>query len=170
MISTSMYTSSDGARFVDRITNNMFTSIDTSASGLTAQRLRMDLIAGNIANVESTRTPEGGPFKRQLAVFMAKSDLAPRKFPFLPMKLKSKLENPGNGVKAMQIIKDPSPPRLKYDPTHPDANNEGYVAYPNVDVIKEMVDLISASRAYEANVTAVKSAKSMATKALEIGR
>jgi len=150
--------------------NDIFSSIDTSASGLTAERLRMDLIAGNIANVDTTRTPEGGPFKRQLAVFAAKTDFLPRRFPFLPMKIKTKLDNPGNGVKVLEIIKDPSPPRLKYDPSHPDANNEGYVAYPNIDVIKEMVDLISASRAYEANVTSINAAKSMWMKSLEIGR
>ncbi|MEW5945110.1 MAG: flagellar basal body rod protein FlgC [bacterium] len=150
-------------------TNALFTSIDTSASGLTAQRLRMDLIAGNIANVDTTRTPEGGPFKRQLAVFAAKTDFSPRRFPFLPMKIKTKLRTPGDGVKVLEILKDPSPPRLRYDPGHPDANNEGYVAYPNIDVIKEMVDLISASRAYEANVTAVNSAKGIFMKALEIG-
>lgn len=152
------------------ILNKLFTSIDTSASGLTAQRLRMDVIAGNIANVDTTRTPEGGPFKRQLLIFAAKTDFLPRKFPFLPMKIKTKLENPGNGVKVLEITKDPSPPRLKYDPTHPDANQEGYVAYPNVDVVKEMVDMISASRAYEANVTAINAAKTMAMKALDIGR
>lgn len=150
--------------------HSMFSSIDTSASGLTAQRLRMDIIAGNIANVDSTRTPEGGPFKRQLAVFASRSDVTFRKFPFLPMKIKSQMDNAGEGVKVLEIIKDPAPPRLRYEPGHPDANNEGYVAYPNVDVIKEMVDLISASRAYEANITAINSAKSMFAKSLSLGK
>ncbi len=148
----------------------MFSSIDTSASGLTAQRLRMDVIAGNIANVDSTRTPEGGPFKRQLVVFASKTDVTFRKFPFLPMKIKTKMENAGEGVKVLEIMKDPSPPRLRYEPGHPDANNEGYVAYPNVDVIKEMVDLISASRAYEANITSINASKSMFEKALTLGK
>lgn len=152
------------------ISNSMFTAIDTSASGLTAQRLRMDIIAGNIANVDSTRTPEGGPFKRQLAVFASRSEVTFRKFPFLPMKIKTELEAPGDGVKVLEIMKDPSPPRLRYEPGHPDANSEGYVAYPNVDVVKEMVDMISASRAYEANVTSINAAKSMFNRALSIGK
>ena len=152
------------------LTNSIFTSIDTSASGLTAQRLRMDVIAGNIANVDTTRTPEGGPFKRQLVVFASKTDLTFRKFPFLPMKLKTQMGTPGDGVKVLEIMKDPSPPRLKFDPGHPDANSEGYVAYPNIDVIKEMVDMISASRAYEANITSINAAKGMAMKALAIGK
>ena len=150
--------------------NTIFTSIDASASGLTAQRKRMDIIAGNIANVDTTRTPEGGPFKRQLVVFASKTDLTFRKFPFLPLKIKTKMKHPGEGVKILEVMKDPSPPRLKFDPGHPDANNEGYVAYPNIDVVKEMVDMISASRAYEANITSVNAAKSMAMKALSIGR
>jgi len=151
-------------------TNNLFTSIDTSASGLTAQRLRMDVIAGNIANVDSTRTPEGGPFKRQLVVFASKSDVTFRKFPFLPMKIKTKMDSPGDGVKVLEVMKDPAPPRLRYEPGHPDANEEGYVAYPNVDVVKEMVDMISASRAYEANVTSINAAKGMFSHALSIGK
>lgn len=152
------------------ISNHMFTAIDTSASGLTAQRLRMDLIAGNIANVDTTRTPEGGPFKRQLAVFASRSEVTFRKFPFLPMKIKTVLESPGDGVKVLDIVKDPSPPRLRYEPGHPDANSEGYVAYPNVDVVKEMVDMINASRAYEANVTSINATKSMFSRALAIGK
>lgn len=152
------------------ITNGLFSSLDTSASGLTAERLRIDVIAGNLANVDTTRTPEGGPFKRQLVIFASKTDFAPARFPFLPMKIKSKLDQPGNGVTVQEIFKDPAPPRLRYEPGHPDANNEGYVAYPNVDVVKEMVDMMSASRAYEANVTAMNATKAMFNKSLEIGR
>ncbi len=153
-----------------RSTNNMFSGLDASASGLTAQRLRLDVIAGNIANVDSTRTPEGGPFKRQLLVFASKNEFDARKFPFLPMKIKTEMMAPGAGVRVTEIMKDPSPPRLKYDPSHPDANNQGYVAYPNIDIVKEMVDMISASRAYEANIMAMTSGKNMALKALSIGR
>ncbi len=149
---------------------SLFSSIDTSASGLTAQRLRMDTIAGNIANIETTRTPEGGPFKRKLLIFASKGEFTPRKFPFLPLKIKTKLDKPGMGVKVLAEINDPSPPRRKYDPTHPDADQDGYVAYPNIDIVKEMVDMISASRSYEANVMAINSAKAMAMKALEIGK
>lgn len=153
-----------------RNTNNMFSGLDASASGLTAQRLRLDVIAGNIANVDSTRTPEGGPFKRQLLVFASKNEFDARKFPFLPMKIKTEMTKPGEGVRVTEIMKDPSPPRLKFDPSHPDANNQGYVAYPNIDIVKEMVDMISASRAYEANIQAMNSAKNMAMKSLSIGR
>lgn len=151
-------------------TNTMFTAIDASASGLTAQRLRMDIIAGNIANVDSTRTPEGGPFKRQLAVFASRSEVTFRKFPFLPMKIKTQMDAPGDGVKVLEVMKDPSPPRLRYEPGHPDANSDGMVAYPNIDVVKEMVDMINASRAYEANVTSINASKSMFTRALAIGK
>lgn len=150
--------------------NSMFSGLDASASGLTAQRLRLDVIAGNIANVDTTRTPEGGPFKRQLLVFASRSEFDARKFPFLPMKIKTEMRNPGQGVRVTEIMKDPSAPRLKFDPGHPDANSEGYVAYPNIDVIKEMVDMISASRAYEANIMSMNSAKNIAMKALSIGR
>lgn len=153
-----------------KIGNSIFNGMDASASGLTAQRLRIDVIAGNIANVDTTRTPEGGPFKRQLVVFAAKDEFEARKFPFLPMKIKTQMNNPGQGVRVTELMKDPSPPRLKYDPGHPDANNEGYVAYPNIDVIKEMVDMITASRAYEANIMAMNSAKNISMKALTIGR
>jgi flagellar basal-body rod protein FlgC len=153
-----------------KIGNSLFNGMDASASGLTAERLRIDVIAGNIANVDTTRTPEGGPFKRQLVVFASKNEFDARKFPFLPMKIKTQMNNPGQGVRVTELMRDPSPPRLKYDPGHPDANNEGYVAYPNIDVIKEMVDMITASRAYEANIQAMNSAKNIAMKALAIGR
>ena len=150
--------------------SSLYSGLDASASGLTAQRTRLDVIAGNIANVDTTRTPEGGPFKRHLVVFASKNEFDARKFPFLPMKIKTEMNQPGQGVRITEIMKDPSPPRLKYDPGHPDANNEGYVAYANVDVIKEMVDMISASRAYEANIQAMNSAKNMASRALTIGK
>jgi flagellar basal-body rod protein FlgC len=133
----------------------LWNAIQASASALTAERLRMDLIANNIANVNTTRTPEGGPFQRQLAVLMPRRGKDP---------------NVGMGVRAVGIAQDNNPPRLVYDPGHPDANPEGYVAMPNVHVVTEMVDLITASRAYEANVTAINAAKEMAAKALEIGR
>ena len=133
----------------------LWNAIQASASALTAERLRMDLIANNIANVNTTRTPEGGPFQRQLAVLMPRRGKDP---------------NVGMGVRAVGIAQDNNPPRLVYDPGHPDANPEGYVAMPNVHVVTEMVDLITASRAYEANVTAINAAKEMAVKALEIGR
>jgi len=131
----------------------IFKSMEISASGLTAERLRMDLIAGNIANINTTRT-ENGSYQRKSAVFAEKLDNYRH----------------GSGVKVSEIRSDTTEPRLLYEPDHPDANDEGYVAYPNIDVVREMVDMITATRSYEANVTAINAAKSMFLKALEIGR
>lgn len=139
-------------------------SIDVSGSGLTAQRLMMDAISNNIANVNTTRTPEGGPYRRQLAIFAA------QKPKFVIPGMGQESSEVGQGVNVLGVVKDQSPPRLVYNPEHPDANAQGYVAMPNVNIVTEMVDMIAASRAYEANVTAINSAKTMAAKALEIGR
>ncbi|MBO2518178.1 MULTISPECIES: flagellar basal body rod protein FlgC [Limnochorda] len=139
---------------------SLFGAMDVSASGLTAERLRMDLIASNLANANTTRTPEGGPYRRLMAVLVPEAVRSAGH----PMK------RVGGGVRVQAIIQDPNPPRLVYQPDHPDADAEGYVAYPNVNPVTEMVDLITATRAYEANVTAFNAAKGMATKALEIGR
>ncbi|HHY36696.1 MAG TPA: flagellar basal body rod protein FlgC [Firmicutes bacterium] len=143
----------------------LFSSFDISASGMTAQRLRMDLIANNLANVNTTRTSDGGPYQRQVPLFSSR-DAAP----LFPAFLDRKIKSTGGGVRIVGIVKDPAPPRLVYDPEHPDAGEDGYVAYPNVNVIMEMTDLIAASRAYEANVTAFNAAKTMASIALDIGR
>lgn len=137
---------------------NMFNSFRVSASGLTAERLRMDTISNNLANANTTRTEDGGPFRRQMAIF------AP-----IQNRDASGAIN-GQGVRVVDIVEDASPPRLVFDPQHPDANSEGYVEMPNVHVVKEMVDLITATRSYEANITAINAAKSMAQKALELGR
>ncbi|KWT85142.1 flagellar basal body rod protein FlgC [Candidatus Magnetominusculus xianensis] len=129
----------------------------TSASALEAQRERMNVVASNLANVHTTRTEQGGPYKRR--------DLA---FQVAPVG-----NDPGtmnNGVRVSEIVEDQTPPTLIYDPTHPDANPEGYVAMPNVNVIEEMVNMMMASRAYEANVSAFNISKSMYLKTLEIGR
>lgn len=142
----------------------MFGAIDAAASGLTAERLRMDVISNNIANVNTTRTAEGGAYRRQIVVFQPRSGNS-----FFSEVLSNQLEA-GNGVRVVGITKDNSPLKKVYDPSHPDANAEGYVDMPNVNIVAEMVDMITATRAYEANVTAVNSAKSMAMKALEIGR
>lgn len=133
----------------------IFKAMQISSSGLTAERFRLDLIANNIANVHTTRTAEGGPFRRRSAVFAETMDAASRN---------------GQGVRVVAVSEDRTPPRLVYEPGHPDANAAGYVAYPNVNVIQEMVDMITATRAYEANVTTLNAAKSMFLKALEIGR
>jgi flagellar basal-body rod protein FlgC len=142
----------------------MFGAIDAAASGLTAERLRMDVISNNIANVNTTRTAAGGAYRRQMVVF------APREGETAFAQILSEKVGTGNGVKVVGITKDNSPARQIYDPNHPDANQEGYVEMPNVNVVSEMVDMITATRAYEANVTTINAAKSMALKALEIGK
>lgn len=144
----------------------IFTSINTAASGLTAERLRMDTISNNIANVNATRTDEGGPYRRQMVVFEPRDTRAS----FASILSKSQSGSPGEGVRVVGIVKSEEPPKTVYDPGHPDANADGYVFLPNVNIVNEMVDLITASRAYEANVTSVNTAKSMAMKALEIGK
>ncbi len=149
----------------------MFTAINTSASGLTAQRLRMDVIANNIANANTTRTPEGGPYRRKRVIFMPADAKVKYKLKFLPRKFRPVI---GRGVRVLRIEEDNSPFRLVYDPTHPDAiksgPKKGYVQMPNVNIVTEMVDMISASRAYEANVAMVDHSKSIFNAALEIGR
>lgn len=143
----------------------IFRSIDIAASGLTAERLRMDIISNNIANVSSTRTEGGGPYQRQMPVF------APREAEsFATIFNRAQNQMTSEGVRVVGISKDTAPFKKVYDPQHPDADKEGYVNMPNVNVVTEMVDMISASRSYEANVTIINAAKSMAMKALEIGR
>lgn len=138
---------------------SVFKAFRISASGLTAERLRMDTIANNLANANTTRTEEGGPYRRQVPIFA----------PILDRYLQGG-NQVGQGVQVVGVVEEDSPPRLVYDPQHPDANEDGYVEMPNVHVVKEMVDLITATRAYEANIVALNAAKSMAQRALEIGR
>lgn len=141
-------------------------SINISASGLTAEKLRMDVISRNIANVNTTRTEDGTPYRRQVVVFQE----GDRPISFSDYLNDASKGLIGSGVKVVGISEDKTPFKSVYDPGHPDADEKGYVKMPNVDVITEMVNMISASRAYEANITAINSAKSMAMKALEIGR
>lgn len=144
--------------------------IDASASGLSAEKLRMDVIANNIANANTTRTREGGAYRRRYVVFEPRDQKEGRlKFPNLLEKTIEKLRV-GEGVRAVRIEADESQGPLVYDPGHPDANAEGYVERPNVNIVAEMVDMITASRAYEANTTAISAAKSMFTKALDMGK
>lgn len=133
---------------------SVFSGMRISASGLSAERLRLDVISANIANARTTRTQEGGAYVRKIAVFAENYD---NKLGML-------------GVKATEIRNDTSDMNLEYDPSHPDANAEGYVEYPNVDLLVEMSDLISASRAYESNVDTLNAQKNMISKALEIGK
>ena len=144
--------------------------IDAAASGLSAEKLRMDVISNNIANANTTRTREGGAYKRRYVVFEPRDEKEGRlKFYNLLDKTMSKLKV-GEGVRAVRIGVNEDQGPLVYDPGHPDANAEGYVERPNVNVVAEMVDMITASRAYEANATAISAAKSMFTKALDIGK
>lgn len=140
-----------------------FNNLRISSSGLSAERLRMDTIASNIANVNTTRGADGQPYKRKVAVFQENLNSELNKqtggYEDVPM-----------GVKAVGIEEDNSPMRRVYDPSNPDADAEGYVTMPNVNILNEMADMIVATRAYEANVNAVNSEKSMFLKALEIGR
>lgn len=141
-------------------------SIDVSASGLTAQRLRLDVISQNIANVNTTRTENGGPYRRKTVIFEERQGGQP----FSQILAETTGDKTHGGVRVSRIAEDDNAFELAYDPGHPDANEEGYVAMPNVNIVTEMVNMISASRSYEANVTAMNAMKSMAAKALEIGR
>jgi flagellar basal-body rod protein FlgC len=141
-------------------------ALQASASGLSAQRVRMRLIANNLANMHTTRTPEGGPYQRREPVFAAES---PDNATFHDM-LKAQQEGGVVEVRTVDIIKDGRDPIRKYEPDHPDADEKGFISLPNISVTEEMVNLVSASRSYEANVAAVKATKNMVMKALEIGR
>ena len=129
---------------------------DIAVSGMRAQRIRMNTIANNVANAQTTRTPEGGPFKRQLAIFRGEQLGS------------GPLNEDRFGVEVLDVVEDDSPPRYVFDPKHPDANADGIVAYPNVNLPVEMINLISAQRAYEANVDVMLQGRRMTQKALEI--
>jgi flagellar basal-body rod protein FlgC len=145
---------------VDRIPG-VFTALEVAASGLTAERGRMNVIASNLANARTTKGADGQPYRRVDPVFTARK-LAPTAFDPI-LRQVSKVEMSGTRV-------DDSPGQLVHDPTHPDANAQGYVEYPNVNVVTEMVNLMTASRAYEAGVTSIESIKAMARSALKIGQ
>ena len=135
-----------------------YNSIEVSASGLSAERLAMDVIANNIANANTTRTAQGGAFKRQLVVFAQKPGEGGTDSGFSP---DGSTPASTEGVSAVGIVNDQSPDRLVFDPGNPDADGQGYVHYPNVQVVKEMVDMMAASRAYEANVAAIQETRNM---------
>lgn len=139
-------------------------SLNISGSGLTAQKLRMDIISENIANIDSTRTETGGPYRRKMIVLSSTGD-------FKKMLVKNLNSSEINlGVEVTDIVEDQSDFKLVYNPEHPDADENGYVSMPNVDSLKETVDMMEAYRAYQANITALNTTKQMAVKALEIGR
>jgi len=149
----------------------IFSSINIASTGLSANRLRLDVIADNMANVNTTRTTEGGPFKRSRVIMRPMVESPYWRSPFLPDSMDNGL---GKGVRVAEVQKDrTTEPRYVYDPTHPDAfisgPREGYVEMPNVDVVTEMVDMISASRSYEANAAIIEGSKTMFQRALDIG-
>lgn len=135
--------------------SDFYNSIEVSASGLSAERLAMDVIANNIANANTTHTAQGGAFKRQLVVYSEKP---------------GQDSTTGGGVETLGIVQDTSPDRLVFDPGNPDADARGYVHYPNVQIVKEMVDMMAASRAYQANVTAIQESRNMSNAALGLLR
>lgn len=131
---------------------SLMTAMQVSASGLSAQRTRLDATSSNIANLQTTRGPDGGPYRRMDPVF---STVA--------------MGDGVAGVQVVEVAEDQAPPRMVYDPGHPDANDEGYVAMPNVNLVEEMVNMITAQRAYDANATAIDVTKKMARSAIAIG-
>jgi flagellar basal-body rod protein FlgC len=141
-------------------------SIQISGSALLAQRLRMDVIANNVANMNTTRGIDGGPYRHQSVRFTEDQTTTP----FRDVLGRAADMGRGGGVRVSEIVEDNTPPRRVHDPQHPDADENGDVLMPNVDVVTEMTDIVSARRAYEASVTVLNATKSMALKALEIGR
>ncbi len=144
---------------------NFFRSMDISASALTAQRYRMDIIGENVANATTTRTAEGGPYRRKYVVMETRQPGSS----FADL-LKRSEQSIAGGVRITATREDPTPFKLVYDPTHPDAQADGFVRMPNVDLEREVVDMISATRSYEANITVINNFKAMASRALQIGR
>ncbi len=149
----------------------LFTSINIAATGMSVERLRTDVISNNIANATTTRTSDGGPFRKQSVIIEPVASENPVwKSPFVS---ESQDNGPGKGVRVREIVSDTSQGRMVYDPDHPDAiqsgPNKGYVEYPNVNIVNEMVNMISANRAYEANASVIQGSKEMFSSALEIG-
>lgn len=142
-------------------TMDFFTAMEVSASGLSAERTRMNVAASNLANAQTTQAAGGGPYRRRDVVVQSADVPGVTGTPFAQAV---------KGVAVSQIAQDAAPPRLEYDPGHPQANAQGYVAYPNVNPVEEMVDMITASRAYEAGITSMTTAVNMAERALGIGR
>ncbi|MCL2254556.1 MAG: flagellar basal body rod protein FlgC [Lachnospiraceae bacterium] len=145
----------------------VFTAFDINASGLTAQRYRMDVISENVANVNTTRTADGTPYRRKVVTFEQK----PNRMTFQHVLDRYQKEFTGKGVRVMRVSEDHSSEMvMTFDPAHPDADENGYVTYPNVNVVTEMTNLIDANRAYEANATAFNTSKSIAIKGLEMAQ
>lgn len=144
---------------------DFISALDIAASGLSAERTHINLISMNLANAKTTRTSEGGPYRRKSLVYQATQLETP-----FNQTMQDALDQELKGVKVTRIMNDPRPLKRVYEPGHPDADEEGYVKYPDINVVEEMANLMTAMRSYEANVTAVTSTKSMFTKALDLGR
>jgi flagellar basal-body rod protein FlgC len=144
---------------------DLLKSMKISSSGLAANRKRIESISSNIANAQTTRTAEGGPYRKKEVVFGTE----PARDSFSEI-LEGEIDAEAQMVHATEVVSTDKPPIMKYDPTHPDANAEGYVALPNINVMEEMAEMISAQRSYEANISALNTTKAMAIKTLEIGR
>lgn len=150
---------------------SFWTALRIGSSGMSAQRLRMDIISNNIANAETTRTAEGGPYKRQDVIFMPKAQST-----FLPEFIRARQAqdiealSEERGMKVAEVTTDDSEGLKVYDPTHPDADKDGFVTYPNVNMVVEMTNMLSATRSYEANLAVINFAKQMAIRAVDIGR
>ena len=143
----------------------MFSSFNINASGMTAQRYRMDVISENVANANTTRTADGSPYRRKVVYFEEKQA------DFGTCLNQATERYSGQGLKVTRVFEDTKTEmKMVYDPSHPDANEDGYVYYPNVDIVTEMTNMIDASRAYEANATAFSASKSMALQGLQIGQ
>jgi flagellar basal-body rod protein FlgC len=142
---------------------SLFSVLSVSASGMSAQRTRAELIIQNLANSETTRTPEGGPYRRQDALFQS----APQTSPFSTI-FQNELTDGVTGVELADVIEDPSEGEKRYQPGHPDADKDGYVAYPNVNPAEDMVDLLSAQRGYEGNVAAMNAVKDMIQRSIDL--
>ena len=140
---------------------SLITAMDINASGLTAQRRRVELSSANLANSQTTRTEEGGPYRRKDVVFETAS---------FQDSLGTAMSGGVEGVQVSEVVEDPTPFDRRYEPGHPDADKEGYVAYPNVNTMAEMANLVSASKSYEANISAIGIVKAMIARTLEIGR
>lgn len=143
---------------------NLFNMLDVSGSALLAERQRAEVVVSNLANAETTRTPKGGPYKRQEVVF-GSTRVTP---PSFTQTLDSIADSAVEGVRVVKVVTDSTPPIERYDPSNPNANAKGYVSYPAINPAEEMVDLLEASRAYQLNVDAVQATKSMITQALTI--
>lgn len=145
---------------------DFFTGMRISGSGMAAQRMRMNTISSNIANINTTQTPEGGPYRRKDVVFESMPDAKSFGEIVSPTAANSNFQR----VQVSDVVSDRKAPLLKYEPDHPDANAEGYVAYPNINLMEEMTNMIQATRSYEANVSAMQATKDLALSSLEIGR